>query len=76
MGAIDSLAMNGSRMTITGDQIGIRRNAFIGSCKHRIWEAIRASSAAPYYLDDFSLGIFLFLGSDDFLSNESFLKPG
>jgi len=57
MGAIDSLAMNGSRMTITGDQIGIRRNAFIGSCKHRIWEAIRASSAAPYYLDDFSLDV-------------------
>ncbi|RWR85093.1 phospholipase A I isoform X1 [Cinnamomum micranthum f. kanehirae] len=32
----------------------VRRGAFIGSCKHRIWEAIRASSAAPYYLDDFS----------------------
>lgn len=31
-----------------------RRSAFIGSCKHCIWEAIRASSAAPYYLDDFS----------------------
>ncbi|KAJ3670425.1 hypothetical protein LUZ60_010749 [Juncus effusus] len=31
-----------------------RRRAFIGSCKHKIWEAIRASSAAPYYLDDFS----------------------
>ncbi|KAH7298485.1 hypothetical protein KP509_25G046000 [Ceratopteris richardii] len=31
-----------------------RRSAFIGSCKHRIWEAIRASSAAPYYLDDFA----------------------
>ncbi|PKU78149.1 LRR repeats and ubiquitin-like domain-containing protein [Dendrobium catenatum] len=28
--------------------------AFMGSCKHRIWEAIRASSAAPYYLDDFA----------------------
>ncbi|XP_024394241.1 phospholipase A I isoform X2 [Physcomitrium patens] len=35
-------------------QVGPRRSAFIGSCKHRIWEAIRASSAAPYYLDDFS----------------------
>ncbi|XP_078437469.1 phospholipase A I-like protein isoform X2 [Wolffia australiana] len=33
---------------------GSRRTAFIGSCKHRVWEAIRASSAAPYYLDDFS----------------------
>ncbi|KAG6754544.1 hypothetical protein POTOM_040331 [Populus tomentosa] len=28
--------------------------AFIGSCKHHVWQAIRASSAAPYYLDDFS----------------------
>ncbi|KAG0585410.1 hypothetical protein M758_2G009100 [Ceratodon purpureus] len=35
-------------------QVGPRRSAFIGSCKHQIWEAIRASSAAPYYLDDFS----------------------
>ncbi|KAF6264631.1 hypothetical protein COO60DRAFT_1457519 [Scenedesmus sp. NREL 46B-D3] len=24
-----------------------------GSCKHHVWEAVRASSAAPYYLDDF-----------------------
>ncbi|KAH0434766.1 hypothetical protein IEQ34_026761 [Dendrobium chrysotoxum] len=31
-----------------------RHWAFMGSCKHRIWEAIRASSAAPYYLDDFA----------------------
>lgn len=37
----------------------VRRGAFIGSCKHHIWEAIRASSAAPYYLDDFSDGIVL-----------------
>ncbi|WOL15142.1 hypothetical protein Cni_G23923 [Canna indica] len=37
-----------------GAQIASRRVAYIGSCKHRIWEAIRASSAAPYYLDDFS----------------------
>ncbi|KAJ7541796.1 hypothetical protein O6H91_10G077200 [Diphasiastrum complanatum] len=36
-------------------QVGPKRSAFIGSCKHRIWEAIRASSAAPYYLDDFSI---------------------
>lgn len=27
-----------------------------GSSKHRVWQAIRASSAAPYYLDDFSIG--------------------
>lgn len=37
-------------------QVGPRRSAFIGSCKYQIWEAIRASSAAPYYLDDFSSG--------------------
>ncbi|XP_022139959.1 phospholipase A I isoform X2 [Momordica charantia] len=33
---------------------GYKRSAFIGSCKHQVWKAIRASSAAPYYLDDFS----------------------
>ncbi|KAI4298662.1 hypothetical protein L6164_032195 [Bauhinia variegata] len=37
----------------TGSQVGYNR-AFIGSCKHQVWQAIRASSAAPYYLDDFS----------------------
>ncbi|XP_047954768.1 phospholipase A I-like [Salvia hispanica] len=42
----------------TGAQVGYKRNAFIGSCKHRVWQAIRASSAAPYYLDDFSDGIY------------------
>ncbi|KAL0535186.1 hypothetical protein IC582_029510 [Cucumis melo] len=35
-------------------QDGYKRSAFIGSCKHQVWKAIRASSAAPYYLDDFS----------------------
>ncbi|XP_052183412.1 phospholipase A I isoform X2 [Diospyros lotus] len=38
--------------------LGYKRNAFIGSCKHHIWQAIRASSAAPYYLDDFSDDVF------------------
>ncbi|WCJ20245.1 Phospholipase A I [Euphorbia peplus] len=38
----------------TGAQVGYKRSAFIGSCKHYVWQAIRASSAAPYYLDDFS----------------------
>ncbi|KAM1123881.1 hypothetical protein COP2_005372 [Malus domestica] len=33
---------------------GYKRSAFIGTCKHQVWQAIRASSAAPYYLDDFS----------------------
>lgn len=37
-------------------QLGYKRSAFIGSCKHQVWQSIRASSAAPYYLDDFSDG--------------------
>ena len=28
----------------------------LGSCKNTLWEGVRASSAAPYYLADFSLG--------------------
>lgn len=27
-----------------------------GSSKHHVWQAVRASSAATYYLDDFSCG--------------------
>lgn len=42
---------------ITSAQVGYKRSAFIGSCKHQVWQAIRASSAAPYYLDDYSDGI-------------------
>ncbi|GMI72741.1 hypothetical protein like AT1G61850 [Hibiscus trionum] len=53
----------GSGITIlgsptTGAQVGYKRSAFIGSCKHHIWQAIRASSAAPYYLDDFSDDVY------------------
>ncbi|KAM5588647.1 phospholipase A I [Rosa sericea] len=40
--------------TTLGTDLGYKRSAFMGSCKHQIWQAIRASSAAPYYLDDFS----------------------
>ncbi|KAL9255083.1 Phospholipase A I-like protein [Drosera capensis] len=39
---------------ITTGQVGYKRSGFVGSCKHQVWQAIRASSAAPYYLDDFS----------------------
>jgi hypothetical protein len=35
-------------------QMGERCTYFVGSCKHYVWEAIRVSSAAPYYLDDFA----------------------
>ncbi|PON38399.1 Patatin-related protein [Parasponia andersonii] len=38
----------------TGAQVGYERSAFMGSCRHQVWQAIRASSAAPYYLDDYS----------------------
>ena len=44
---------------VSGAPVGIKRGAFMGSCKHRVWEAIRASSAAPYYLDDFAVGKYL-----------------
>lgn len=27
-----------------------------GSSKHLVWQAVRATSAAPYYLDDFVCG--------------------
>ena len=27
-----------------------------GSSLHQVWQAVRASSAAPYYLDDFKCG--------------------
>ena len=40
--------------------IGYKRSAFIGSCKHEVWQAIRASSAAPYYLDDYADGNKMF----------------
>ncbi|XWS19439.1 hypothetical protein CRYUN_Cryun31cG0016100 [Craigia yunnanensis] len=42
----------------TGAQVGYKRSASIGSCKHHVWQAIRASCAAPYYLDDFSDGVY------------------
>ncbi|KAL6567481.1 Phospholipase A I [Orobanche gracilis] len=54
----ENLTTGGQGAATTGAQVGYKRNAFIGSCKHQIWQAIRASSAAPYYLDDFSDGIY------------------
>lgn len=52
----------GSTLTSStaSDQAGYyKQSAFMGSCKHQVWQAIRASSAAPYYLDDFSVGTSL-----------------
>ncbi|GAB2298843.1 Phospholipase A I [Dionaea muscipula] len=47
-----AIRMTGAMDTST--QVGYKRSGFVGSCKHHVWQAIRASSAAPYYLDDFS----------------------
>ncbi|RWW49432.1 hypothetical protein BHE74_00044409 [Ensete ventricosum] len=60
LGMAESPAVTAIGTAIPSAQIASRRGAFIGSCKHRIWEAIRASSAAPYYLDDFSDGNHIF----------------
>ncbi|KZV37161.1 hypothetical protein F511_15081 [Dorcoceras hygrometricum] len=56
--AAENLTIGGQGAATTGAQVGYKRHAFIGSCKHHIWQAIRASSAAPYYLDDFSDGVY------------------
>lgn len=57
--ATENLTTAGQGTISDPAQVEHKRNAFMGSCKHRIWQAIRASSAAPYYLDDYSDGIFL-----------------
>ncbi|KAL0321142.1 UNVERIFIED_CONTAM: Phospholipase A I [Sesamum radiatum] len=56
--ASENMATGGHGAATSGAQVGYKRSAFIGSCKHHIWQAIRASSAAPYYLDDFSDGVY------------------
>ncbi|KAL5563550.1 hypothetical protein UlMin_033297 [Ulmus minor] len=54
LGISESSAITILGSPTTGAQVGYKRIAFIGSCKHQVWQAIRASSAAPYYLDDYS----------------------
>ncbi|KAL4562496.1 hypothetical protein LXL04_034702 [Taraxacum kok-saghyz] len=54
----ENLATSGSVTSTNGAQIGYKRGAYMGSCRHHIWQAIRASSAAPYYLDDYTDGVF------------------
>ncbi|KAK9056382.1 hypothetical protein SSX86_027472 [Deinandra increscens subsp. villosa] len=53
----ENISTNGSGTATTGAQVGYKRSAYMGSCRHDLWQAIRASSAAPYYLDDFSDGV-------------------
>ncbi|XP_047307568.1 phospholipase A I isoform X2 [Impatiens glandulifera] len=48
----------GQGIPSTSPHIGYKRTAFMGSCKHHVWQSIRASSAAPYYLDDFSVDAY------------------
>ncbi|KFK43435.1 hypothetical protein AALP_AA1G125100 [Arabis alpina] len=52
----DQLGESTLTSSTSSDQVGYyKQSAFMGSCKHHVWQAIRASSAAPYYLDDFSV---------------------
>ena len=53
----ENFTTNGPGTATTGAQVGYKRSAYMGSCRHDLWQAIRASSAAPYYLDDYSDGI-------------------
>ncbi|KAL8259333.1 hypothetical protein R6Q59_027286 [Mikania micrantha] len=54
-----TISANSESITSTnGAQIGYKHGTHMGSCRHHIWQAIRASSAAPYYLDDYSDGVF------------------
>ena len=40
----------------SGSGCGSDRDGHVpGSCKHLLWQGVRASSAAPYYLADFSM---------------------
>ncbi|KAJ9566706.1 hypothetical protein OSB04_002672 [Centaurea solstitialis] len=52
------LTISENLATSAGAELGLKRGAYMGSCRHHIWQAIRASSAAPYYLDDYNDGEF------------------
>ncbi|TYI09624.1 hypothetical protein ES332_A09G086100v1 [Gossypium tomentosum] len=42
----------------TTARVSHKQSGLIGSCKYQLWQAIRASCAAPYYLDDFSDDVY------------------
>lgn len=41
---------------LSSTKLGKQMKAPPGSSSHEVWQAVRASSAAPYYLDDFKCG--------------------
>ncbi|KAJ0843583.1 putative phospholipase A(1) [Helianthus annuus] len=53
----ENISTNVPGTATTGAQVGYKRSAYMGSCRHDLWQAIRASSAAPYYLEDYSDGV-------------------
>ncbi|KAF5763476.1 putative phospholipase A(1) [Helianthus annuus] len=53
----ENISTNVPGTATTGVQVGYKRSAYMGSCRHDLWQAIRASSAAPYYLEDYSDGV-------------------
>ena len=38
----------------------IAQSHYDGTCRHKVWEAIRASSAAPGYYEEFKLDGYIF----------------
>lgn len=40
-----------------------------GTSKHKVWQAIRASAAAPYYLEDFSIAAQKFQDGGGIVNN-------
>ncbi|KAJ0873253.1 hypothetical protein HanPSC8_Chr11g0450541 [Helianthus annuus] len=55
----ENVSTNGPGTTTTCAEVGLgyKRSAYMGSCRHDLWQAIRASSPTPYYLDDYSVGV-------------------
>ena len=49
---LETLHPDGLSCCASADQL----KACPGSSHHQMWQAVRASSAAPYYLDDFKCG--------------------